>query len=73
MPRRILATVVEVHCPACGKAITIRAEEGESDHSVKCWNCDTPIHFHNGYGPNNLYVMSDRKRLRYTIIWQDRP
>lgn len=73
MPRKILATVVEVYCPNCGKNINLRAEAGESDHTVSCWNCDISITLHNGYGPNNFYVIVNGKRIRYTLIWQERP
>lgn len=73
MPRKILATVIEVYCPSCGKAINIRSEEGESEHTISCWSCDTSITVQNGYGVNNLRVFSGDERLRYIIIWQQKP
>lgn len=73
MPRKILATVLEVHCPRCGKAINIRLENGQSSHHVSCWNCDNDIHAENGYGENNVRVSSGGARIRYTIIWQEEP
>ena len=73
MPRKILATVIECWCCDCGKQINIRLSEGEEDHTVSCLNCDATIVAHNGYGTNNIHVTCDGSRIRYLIIWQQKP
>lgn len=73
MPRKILATVLEVYCPSCGKCINIRMESGQEQRKVICWNCDNPIIAENGFGENNVRVSSQNRRIRYTIIWQEEP
>jgi len=74
MPRKILATTLQVRCPnpVCHKVINIRLESGQSNDSIPCWNCHTVIETHNGYGKNNIRVSSQGKSLQFHIVWQEK-